>query len=193
MIAARYAAMQAAAGNKPERTLIFVLDGGEESGMYGANTAAAYFTSRGIADKVKAVFHTDSNMSRPSATAIVPALRITWGAVFESLNLRTSLPRSTHNTTPGHTAFGNPTNISAAASAGLDYYNTRPRTDSAAWNDADMRVVIDTSIRWNSSSASLYHAPYYDRAYSDDTIITDLGLTTADNMYWLAANPPATP
>ncbi|MDY2984011.1 MAG: M20/M25/M40 family metallo-hydrolase [Synergistes jonesii] len=186
MIAARYAAMMAAAGNKPKRSLVFILDGAEESGMNGAKKAAAWFADNGR-EKVKAVFHTDSSFGKGNGNISLSTSMTTPLAPLVDDLLDSNQGRGhpwgydASDIYPGATiTMRSPTATRAAKYVG------RPRTDTAAWQDADMPFVIDVSAREQDSTTSLYHAPYNDRNYVSDRLLAILGIATANNMYTVA-------
>lgn len=187
MIAARYAAMMASAGNRPKRSLVFILDGAEESGMNGAKTAAAWFAARGK-EKVKAVFHTDSTFGKGTGDITLSARMSTKLAPLVGLLLDSNQGR--HHPwgqdgagfSPGATLTMN----TPTTSPGNDNYVGRPRTDVAAWMDEDMPVIVNVSASQEDSITSLYHAPYDDRLYVGDHLLALLGIATADNMYTAA-------
>lgn len=187
MIAARYAAMMAASGNRPKRSLVFILDGAEESGQSGSKTAAAWFAANGR-EKVKAVFHTDSTFGKGNGAIKLNTRMMTGLAPLEDKLLNSSQGRqhpwgddasdfSAESTT---ITMNTPTSTTAAK------YIGRPRTDTAAWQDEDMPVVIDVTASEENSSSSVYHAPYNDRNYVSDRLMAILGIATAHNMYTVA-------
>lgn len=189
MIAARYAAQMAAAGNRPKRSLVFILDGAEESGMNGAKTAARWFASRGR-EKVKAVFHTDSTLGRGTGNIALSARMSTKLEPFVGLLLDSSQGRhhpwgqNGAGFSPGAAiAMSTPT-----TSPGNDNYVGRPRTDVAAWMDEGMPVLVNVSASQEDSKTSLYHAPYNDRLYVGDHLSALLGIATAYNMYTAAGH-----
>lgn len=187
MIAARYAAMMAASGNRPKRSLVFILDGAEESGMSGSKTAAAWFAANGR-EKVKAVFHTDSTFGKGNGAITLRTGMMTGLAPLVDKLLNSSQGRQhpwgqdASDFSPESTTItmSTPTSTSAAKYVG------RPRTDSAAWQDADMPVVINVTASEENSSSSVYHAPYNDRDYVSDRLMAILGIATAYNMYTVA-------
>ena len=73
-----------------------------------------------------------------------------------------------------------------STSQGYDNYVGRPRTDVAAWMDEGMPVLVNVSASQENSFTSLYHAPYYDRAYVGDHLLALLGVATAHNMHTAA-------
>ncbi|MDO4560925.1 MAG: M20/M25/M40 family metallo-hydrolase [bacterium] len=186
MIAARYAAMMAASGNKPKRSLVFILDGAEESGMNGAKKAAAWFAANGR-EKVKAVFHTDSTFGKGNgiitlSTSMSVGLAPLVNELLDS-NQGRHHPwgQDASDINPGATITMN-----TPTSTGQPKYIGRPRTDTAAWQDEDMPVVVNVSAREQESTTSLYHAPYNDRNYVSDRLLAILGIATANNMYTVA-------
>ena len=187
MIAARYAAQMAAAGNRPKRSLVFILDGAEESGMNGAKTAAAWFAAQGR-EKVKGVFHTDSTFGRGTGNITLSARMSTKMEPFVDLILNSSQDRH-HPWGQDGTGFSPGATITMgtpATSAGNDNYVGRPRTDVAAWMDEGMPVLVNVSASQENSFTSLYHAPYDDREYVGDHLLPLLGIATAYNMYTVA-------
>lgn len=186
MIAARYAAMMAASGNRPKRSLVFILDGAEESGMNGAKKAAAWFASKGR-EKVKGVFHTDSTLGKGNGIITLTTSMSAGLAPLVNELLDSSQGRhhpwgqDASDIAPGATITMN-----TPTSTGQPKYIGRPRTDTAAWQDADMPVVINVSAREQESTSSLYHAPYNDRNYVSDRLLAILGIATANNMYTVA-------
>lgn len=189
MIAARYAAKMAASGNRPKRSLVFILDGSEESGMNGAKTAAAWFAARGK-DKVKAVFHTDSTFGRGTGNITLSTSMSTGLAPLTGILLNSSQGRHHPWGVNGSGFFINPgATITIAApttSKGNDNYLGRPRTDVAAWMDEGMPVIVNVSARQDNSITSVYHAPYNDRLYVGDHLMALLGIASAQNMYTVA-------
>jgi acetylornithine deacetylase/succinyl-diaminopimelate desuccinylase-like protein len=187
MLAGRYSAMMAAAGNRPKRSLVFILDGAEESGMNGAKAAAAWFAARGT-NKVKAVFHTDSTFGRGTGAITLSTGMSTSMAPFVGRFLNSSQSRyhpwgqDATGFNPGATITMNP----PSTSAGNDNYVGRPRTDVAAWMDAGMPVIVNVSASQANSITSLYHAPYNDRLYVGDHLLALLGIATSYNMYTAA-------
>jgi hypothetical protein len=187
MIAARYAAQMAAAGNRPKRSLVFILDGAEDSGMNGAKAAAAWFAVRGR-EKVKAVFHTDSTFGRGTGAITLTAGMSTSLAPFVDLFLNSAQGRN-HPWGLDATGFNPGAAITMRApttSPGNDNYTGRPRTDVAAWMDEGMPVIVNVSASQANSITSLYHAPYDDRLYVGDHLLALLGVATANNMYTAA-------
>jgi Zn-dependent M28 family amino/carboxypeptidase len=187
MIAARYAALMAASGNRPKRSLVFILDGAEESGMNGAKTAAAWFAARGT-NKVKAVFHTDNTFGRGTGAITLSAGMSTSLAPFVDLFLNSSQGRP-HPWGQSAIGFSPPATITMntpTTSPGNDNYTGRPRTDVAAWMDENMPVIVNVSASQANSITSLYHAPYDDRLYVGDHLPALLGIATAQNMYTAA-------
>ncbi|MEG1823487.1 MAG: M28 family peptidase [Cloacibacillus sp.] len=186
MIAARYAAMMAAAGNKPKRSLVFILDGAEESGMNGGKTAAAWFAANGR-EKVKAVFHTDSTFGKGNGNITLSTSMSAGLAPLVDELLNSSQGRNhpwgedASDINPGANII-----MKTPTSTGQAKYIGRPRTDTAAWQDQDMPVVINVSASEQNSTTSLYHAPYYDRDYVADRLIAILGIATANNMCTVA-------
>ncbi|EXG78030.1 M20/M25/M40 family metallo-hydrolase [Cloacibacillus evryensis] len=186
MIAARYAAMMAAAGNKPKRSLVFILDGAEESGMNGAKKAAAWFAANGR-EKVKAVFHTDATFGKGHGEITLSTSMSAGLAPLVDELLDSSQGRhhpwgqDASDVNPGATIT-----MSTPTSTGQAKYVGRPRTDTAAWQDEDMPVVVNVSAREQDSTTSLYHAPYNDRDYVADRLLAILGIATANNMYTVA-------
>lgn len=136
------------------------LDGAEESGMNGGKTAAAYFAAKGR-EKVKAVFHTDSTFGKGNG-AITLRTRMMEGMdplVDELLN---SDQGREHPWGADATDFSDESTtitMSAPTSTSPAKYVGRPRTDSAAWQDVDIPVVIDVTASEQNSSSSVYHAP----------------------------------
>lgn len=187
MIAARYAAMLAADGNRPKRSLVFILDGGEESGMSGSKTAAAWFAANGR-DKVKAVFHTDSTFGKGSGAITVTTSMMTTLAPLADVLLDSSQGRLhpwgdyASDFSPESTTI----TMATPTSTSQPKYIGRPRTDTAAWQDADIPVVINVSAKEENSITSLYHAPYDDRDYVSDRLPVILGIATAENMFTVA-------
>lgn len=186
MIAARYAAMMAAAGNRPKRSLVFILDGAEESGMNGGKKAAEWFAANGR-EKVKAVFHTDSTFGKGNGNITLTTGMTTGMEPLIDELLNSSQGREhpwkqdASDIYPGATIT-----INAPTCTGQPKYIGRPRTDTAAWQDADMPVVINVSAREQNSTSSVYHAPYNDRDYVADRLLAILGIATANNMYTVA-------
>ena len=187
MIAARYAAMLAADGNRPKRSLVFILDGGEESGMSGSKTAAAWFAANGR-DKVKAVFNTDSTFGKGNGAITVTTSMMTTLASLADVLLDSSQGRlhpwgdDASDFSPESTTI----TMSTPTSTSQPKYIGRPRTDTAAWQDADIPVVINVSAKEENSITSLYHAPYDDRDYVSDRLPVILGIATAENMFTVA-------
>ena len=189
MIAARYSALMAAAGNRPKRSLVFILDGAEESGMNGAKTAAKWFAAQGTS-KVKAVFHTDSTFGKGTGNITLSAGMSTSMAPHIGRILNSSQGRhhpwgqiaDDFNSIPGSTITMN----TPTTSAGNDNYVGRPRTDVAAWMDEGMPVLLNVSASQGNSFTSLYHAPYNDRDYVGDHLTTLLGIATSYNMFTVA-------
>lgn len=187
MIAARYAAMLAADGNRPKRSLVFILDGAEESGMSGSKTAAAWFAANGR-DKVKAVFHTDSTFGKGNGAITVTTSMMTTLASLADVLLDSSQGRmhpwgdDASDFSPESTTI----TMSTPTSTSQPKYIGRPRTDTAAWQDADIPVVINVSAKEENSITSLYHAPYDDRDYVSDRLPVILGIATAENMFTVA-------
>lgn len=187
MIAARYAAQMAAAGNPPKRSLVFILDGAEESGMNGAKTAAKWFADRGK-EKVKAVFHTDSTFGKGTGNITLSARMSTSLEPFVDLLLNSSQGRY-HPWGKDGVGFNSAATITMGipvTSPGNDNYVGRPRTDVAAWMDEGMPVLVNVSASQEDSFTSLYHAPYNDRDYVGDHLLALLGIATAQNMYTAA-------
>ena len=187
MIAARYAAQMAAAGNPPKRSLVFILDGAEESGMNGAKTAAAWFAAQGT-EKVKAVFHTDSVFGKGTGIITLSARMSTKLEPFVDLLLNSSQDRH-HPWGQDGTGFNSGVTVTMGTpttSPGNDNYVGRPRTDVAAWMDEGMPVLVNVAASQENSITSLYHAPYDDREYVGDHLLALMGIATAHNMYTAA-------
>jgi len=187
MIAARYAAQMAADGKRPRRSLVFILDGAEESGMNGAKTAAAWFAARGK-EKVKAVFHTDSVFGRGIGNIALSTSMSTKMQPFVGLLLDSNQGRH-HPWGQYGTGFSPDAAITMSTPAtrsSNDNYVGRPRTDVAAWMDEGMPVIINVSASQENSITSLYHAPYDDRSYVGDHLLALMGIATANNMYTVA-------
>ena len=187
MIAARYAAQMAAAGNRPKRSLVFILDGAEESGMHGAKTAAARFAAQGT-EKVKAVFHTDSSFGKGTGNI---TLRTTTSTILAPLaDTLLNSDQGRHHPWGQDGSLFNPgitvTMNAPGTRKSLDNYVGRPRTDVAAWIDRGMPVLVDVTASQQNSITSLYHAPYNDRDYVGDHLPALLGIATVQNMYTVA-------
>ena len=190
MIAGRYAALMAAAGNRPKRSLVFILDGAEESGSNGSRASAKWFAARGVS-KVKAVFHTDATFGRGTGNITLSAGMSTSLAPLVDRLLNSSQGRH-HPWGQDGTGFNPGVSITMntpTTSAGNDNYVGRPRTDVASWMDEGMPVIINVSASQQNSFTSVYHAAYNDRLYVGDHLLALLGVATAYNMYSAADNP----
>jgi len=187
MIAARYAALMAADGKRPRRSLVFILDGAEESGMNGAKTAAAWFAARGT-EKVKAVFHTDAVFGKGTGNITLSTSMSTKLQPFVGLLLDSNQDRH-HPWGQDGTGFSPGAAITMSTPvtrSSNDNYVGRPRTDVAAWMDEGMPVIVNVAASQQNSITSLYHAPYDDRSYVGDHLLALMGIAAANNMYTVA-------
>ena len=155
--------------------------------MSGSKTAAAWFAANGR-DKVKAVFHTDSTFGKGNGAITVTTSMMTTLASLADVLLDSSQGRmhpwgdDASDFSPESTTI----TMSTPTSTSQPKYIGRPRTDTAAWQDADIPVVINVSAKEENSITSLYHAPYDDRDYVSDRLPVILGIATAENMFTVA-------